>query len=850
MAIALNAGSNPNGQAPSVGAYGDGNGDKNSLLGNFGDLLTLISVDAENALHENTFTPKMTPEKTGEALLAFAETGNDDAKLAISTILQRVNPENSNQLSLNESIPTSSFLEAKIENRLGQQNLLKPAKVLEFLSVADLKAFIDEFVTTIDEFVTTNDESFLETALSTKNNDSLIEHDINPELSLVKTTDLIGKTVAVTTTGPTGDDPFAISIANAGSIALPKPLELVSENDGINVPLFPEIIEKNLKADSNSFNERISTINQIDNPNLTSRLSLTEKDQIILDAVKDILHVNSASLEISEKGPSEVIFDLRDLKEAIVEKFSTPAENGQEVKVTLELLIPYTLPVNDHNKLTETLPLDMVENEFDILEVTKITLDNNLIELPLPDEASEFENRHAEQKLFTVKGGELLLNATSKLERKLVIGIAIPKNSIVNNLPDFVKIQINSGSGEELADETNSNPKINKEYLVSNLIKLPKGQLNDDNPSRLAKNMEVLLTALGEKNNDLLDDTHIVSVNKFSKVSNQSLPNLARIEPLVAETSLNNFTNRPLVELSGIIEKSTTNGFEDQKVSPNLSDRLSAVITAGLSGILDTKKQTFKIRDTTSTLALGSNPAFLANNKDLWRSVPKEKFTVLDGQHNIPSDTSAKSIFEMLNNKNVNEKFLNPAEIKKIFQSQSNIVTMSPTGDKLTNQPVSGGERNVSPNNLPLLPSLVENKISLYEAQYASRLGMAVVEKARAGQENFDIHLTPESFGKIKVNVNLDFRAMDVKIFTETSAAAAIFKDHENTLQQIMEQNGMKLASFAVGSQNSNDQQRQFANQNKDRTIGKVAGRGNKDLIASDMLENSKDEPSGLNLIA
>ena len=53
MAIALNAGSNPNGQTPSVGAYGDGNGDKNSLLGNFGDLLTLISVDAENALHEN-----------------------------------------------------------------------------------------------------------------------------------------------------------------------------------------------------------------------------------------------------------------------------------------------------------------------------------------------------------------------------------------------------------------------------------------------------------------------------------------------------------------------------------------------------------------------------------------------------------------------------------------------------------------------------------------------------------------------------------------------------------------------------------------------------------------------------
>ena len=850
MAIALNAGSNPNGQTPSVGAYGDGSGDKNSLFGNFGDLLTLISVDAENALHENNLTPKMSAEQTSEALLAFAEVGNEDTKLAISAILHRVTSENSNQLRLTENSPTSSFLEAKIENRLGQQNSLKPTKILEFFSLADLKNFVNEFITT-------KDENFLETAISVKNVNPVSGYDVNPELSPPEITDIIGNTIVATATGSTEDASVAITLDTASFIAVPKMLDLISHSegvvsdpDGLNVPFLPEGVEKNLKADINSFNEEISTFSQIDNRNLTVKYPPKVKDQIILDAVKDILQVNSASLEISEKGPSEVIFDLRDLKEAIVMKFSTPAENGQGVKVPFELVIPYTLPVNVPNKLIEILPVDTVENKFDILEITKITLDNNLIELPLPDEASDIENKYSEQKSFTVKGGELLLNSAPAMERKLVIGITVPKNSIVSNLPDFVKIQINSGSVEASADEKNSNPKINKEYLVANLIKLPKGQLTDDNPTRLAKNMEVLITALGDKNNDFLDDTHIVAVNKFSKVSQQTLPSLVRIEPLLAETPLNNFTNRPLANLSSLIEKSDTRGFEDHKASPNFSDRLTTITTAGLSGIIDAKKQTFKIRDTTSTLALGSNPALLVSNKDLWRSVPKEKFAVLDDQHNVTSDTSAKSIFEMLNNKNVSEKLFDPAEIKKIFQSQNNMATPAPTGDKLFNQLVSGGERNVSTNNLPLLPSLVENKISLYEAQYASRLGMAVVEKARAGQENFDIHLNPESFGKIKVNVNLDFRAMDVKIFTETLAAAAIFKDHENTLQQIMEQNGMKLASFAVGSQNSNDQQRQFANQNKDRTIGKVAGRGNKDLIASDMLENSKDEPSGLNLIA
>jgi uncharacterized protein YciU (UPF0263 family) len=820
MVIALNAGSNPNGQTPSIGAHGDGHGDKNSLLGNFGDLLTLISVDAENALHENNLTPKLTAEQTSEALLAFAEAGNEDTKFAISTILQRVTSDNRNQLSLTEDSPTSSFLEAKIENRLGQQNSLKPAKILEFFSLADLKVFVNEFVTAEDEI-------FLETALSSKNVDPVSGYDVSMELSLSKTTGL----------------PNDTSVAKALDL-VSRHEGVVSETDGVNFPSLPEDAEKNLKPDTNNIDKDISTNSQIDNQDLTV------KDRIILDAVKDILQVNSASLEIGEKGPSEVIFDLRDLKEAIVKKFSIPAENGQGVKVPFELVIPYTLPVSSQNESTEILPVGIVENKFDILEVTKITLDNNLIELPLPDDASDLENTQAEQKSFTVKGGELLLNAAPAFERKLVIGIAVPKNSIVSHLPDFVKIQISSGSGQELSDQTNSNPKINKEHLVANLFKLPKGQLNADKPTRLAKNIEVLITALGEKNNDLLDDTHIVAVNKFSKFSQQSVPNLARIEPSLVEAPLDNFTTRQLSDLSGIIEKSDTRGFDDQRASSNVSDRLSAIITAGLSSILDTKKQTFGIRDTTSVLALGSNPAFLVNNKDLWRSVPKEKFTVSSDQHDITSDTSAKSIFEMLNSKNVSDKFFDPAEIKKIFQSSHNIATAALTGDKLINQPVSGGERHVPTNNLPPSPSLVENKISLYEAQYASRLGMAVVERARAGQENFDIHLNPESFGKIKVNVNLDFRAMDVKIFTETLAAAAIFKDHENILQQIMEQNGMKLASFSVGSQNSNDQQKQFANQNKDRTIGKVAGRGNKDLIASDMLENSKDEPSGLNLIA
>ena len=631
-----------------------------------------------------------------------------------------------------------------------------------------------------------------------------------------------------------------------GNFVISPTSELIGNAHNIKTPALSSSAA--VKPNVTDINGAISTIGQIQNPNTSTEQPLTKKDQLKLDVVKNILQVNSASLDVGETGPSEVIFDLRDLKEALVQKFSLPLQNVKYVTVPSELIIPYTLPLNVANKPAENHVAGIDEKKFDILEVTKITLDSNLIELPLPDESNLIENVHTEQKSFTVKGGELLLTAGTSLERNLVIGIAIPKNSKVVALPDFVKIQINLADADISADTTSSNLNTNKEYLTSKFIELPKGTSNDNTAERVIKNMQVLLTAMGEKSHDPVEDTYIVSVNKLSKFSQPILPNLESKE-LVA--SVNNFTNRLPSMPSNMIEKSTAPEYLDPKAQLNGPDRLSAILSAGLTGKLDIKKNTIANRVTTSALALGTNPNFLMHsNRDLLTSGKKEKSTTFGSQANISSDSSSKNIFEMLNDKNLSKGVLDSTEIKKIFETQNNVATLAPASNKLVNASVLGGERTLSLNNMPSAPAVVENKISLYEAQYASRLGMAVVEKVRAGQENFDIHLQPESFGKIKVNVNLDFRAMDVKIFTETLAAAAIFKDHENTLQQIMEQNGMKLASFSVGSQNSNDQQRQFANQNKDKMIGKVAGRGNKVITTPNTSQKSSGEQSGLNLIA
>ena len=99
---------------------------------------------------------------------------------------------------------------------------------------------------------------------------------------------------------------------------------------------------------------------------------------------------------------------------------------------------------------------------------------------------------------------------------------------------------------------------------------------------------------------------------------------------------------------------------------------------------------------------------------------------------------------------------------------------------------------------------------------------MLVVDKVLSGNENFEINLEPESFGKIKVNISMDKQSIDIRMFAETQAAASILRANEDSLLQITSQNGMKLAGFSVGMQSGADQQKQSANQSRNKAAGKV----------------------------
>jgi flagellar hook-length control protein FliK len=130
------------------------------------------------------------------------------------------------------------------------------------------------------------------------------------------------------------------------------------------------------------------------------------------------------------------------------------------------------------------------------------------------------------------------------------------------------------------------------------------------------------------------------------------------------------------------------------------------------------------------------------------------------------------------------------------------------------------------------------------------RISMLVVDKVLSGNENFEINLEPESFGKIKVNISMDKQSIDIRMFAETQAAASILRANEDSLLQITSQNGMKLAGFSVGMQSGADQQRQKCKSKPKQGCRQSKQRSRAYHKLNTQTASSYRTPTGLNLIA
>ena len=124
------------------------------------------------------------------------------------------------------------------------------------------------------------------------------------------------------------------------------------------------------------------------------------------------------------------------------------------------------------------------------------------------------------------------------------------------------------------------------------------------------------------------------------------------------------------------------------------------------------------------------------------------------------------------------------------------------------------------------------------------------IEKSIAdGIEKLEITLTPKSLGKLNVIINMQDSVAKINIIAESSSVAALLGESETKLSQMMEANGLKLASLQTLTQ-------QFGHNKKGKEQPqKLALSKKKDNIEDKVksgveIRNERDQHEGLNLIA
>jgi flagellar hook-length control protein FliK len=154
---------------------------------------------------------------------------------------------------------------------------------------------------------------------------------------------------------------------------------------------------------------------------------------------------------------------------------------------------------------------------------------------------------------------------------------------------------------------------------------------------------------------------------------------------------------------------------------------------------------------------------------------------------------------------------------------------LEPPRLQAVNNPIDG-QTTKNIQNFGVNSSL--NTLNLYEAQFSSRLGMLLADQIAKGSESFELQLEPESFGKVRVNVSLESSNVEVRMVAENSAAVMVLKGSENILQNIAEQNGLKLSDYSVDMQN---------NQNGDNANKKDGSNKNRDN-GTEVVKETDDE--------
>ena len=612
-----------------------------------------------------------------------------------------------------------------------------------------------------------------------------------------------------------------------------------------------------------------------------------------LTFISDLIRSVPIELELKENDTSAVFFDIRDLKNNLTSAtFSSSTQPGSE-KLPETLLIPQVVPIK-----VENINADKNNYEaFVAVKVDLLDLDGDLGPDNIIDLADGPDGDPGARLLGVTKNVEI--NPDMDVKSKLLISLSIPEDANIKKLPDFVKLNISLGLKSHEAFNLGASPQSENPDLDGSPLLTVSGRVvvgpSAVDPAATGP-ITVGVATVGPTAFDpaaggpAAGGPAAGGATAFSAAAVGPIPDALGINLTADLGVLASELLSKLKEISGA-------AYGNTKIITKTVSTDAQITNFQMPQVSLPEKNTFILKhknDEISVFNHKQKPIDLVQNRiffddeiklassmrndmrsDFITSVmaleshlkysPREKSdkfnffkTDVDAngleQKNISAEQkiasnifNPKAVLEASDALRMKSISVSNAVPKDDFLKISQANTTNPLSLKGDNQLVNSTN---SFSNVGGLSSSINNKILLHDAQYASRISMLVVDKVLKGQENFEIHLEPKSFGKIKINVLMDKQALDIRMVTETQAAASLLRGSEDSLNQITNQNGMKLASFSVGMQGGSDQQRQNSNQNRNRVSGKASSMLERTKIQNLQTETSGGTSPGLNLIA
>ena len=618
-----------------------------------------------------------------------------------------------------------------------------------------------------------------------------------------------------------------ISIGNLDQASENKlsPKEFLSQAIDNGLIKFEDSLEGAMEQLFRALNFSDENSTDVSQPDKTLENNLAEGGA--LSILTGLLKGAPVKLEVNDTGPSTILFDIRDLKVDLQDYVYPESDQKTNEPITGEFLIPQVVPVKISNS-------DIVTEEFDPFIPVKVNLFDHQGDLG----AFDIIDLPEQQDLVL---GTNLMGVTKTVEidpsvdprSKLLVVLAIPNDTNLKELPDFVRFKIN------LKSYTNSEIGTGQGFEVQQFSGTADGVI--DGSADIRGDAKALLHSLEE-------------MSAFSSGATQIILKTTGMD--VAGLNIDAWAKTG-AENNKFISSDKNYGFQifEENKKPIDVDQIQLILDQKIklvAGVHNDNNDSVA----SSALALTAElKSFFKSNFEKANFISKKLDKVLVEGQNTSTSFDPKSFIEaaeVLRLKSISSLSSLPSTIATSgsrLVSGENINLLNYSSEKFSNQNTSQAQSGSTASTIGHQSSF-NNNVSLYDAQYASRISMLVVDKVLNGQENFEINLEPESFGKIKVNILMDKQSLDIRMFAETQAAASILRANEDSLLQLTGQNGMKLASFSVGMQSGADQQRQNSSQNRNKLTGKADSVLESATIQNTQTTSSYRTPTGLNLIA